>query len=173
MLSQKQRDELNYAIADYLKTCGYDEVLEGFRRAAALEEKAEGERDKNLLEKKWTSVVRLQKKVMELESKLYDLKDEVRHSHGGPRQQKKQEDWIPRGPELYCLEGHRGQILRVIFNPKWQLMASASEDASIKIWDYENGQMEKTLRGHTAAVQVRLKYFAKSFSVICRFFGNV
>jgi hypothetical protein len=36
-----------------------------------------------LLEKKWVSVVRLQKKVMELESKVSQLTEEL--SHGGPR----------------------------------------------------------------------------------------
>lgn len=31
-------------------------------------------------------------------------------------------------------------------------MASCSEDATIKVWDYETGQLERTLKGHTDAV---------------------
>ena len=31
-------------------------------------------------------------------------------------------------------------------------MASSSEDASIKVWDYESGEFEKTLKGHTNSV---------------------
>lgn len=32
-------------------------------------------------------------------------------------------------------------------------MVSSSEDATIKIWDYETGDFERTLKGHTDAVQ--------------------
>jgi WD40 repeat protein len=32
-------------------------------------------------------------------------------------------------------------------------MASSSEDATIKLWDYETGKFEKTLKGHTDVVQ--------------------
>lgn len=30
---------------------------------------------------------------------------------------------------------------------------SASEDATIKTWDYETGEYERTLKGHTEAIQ--------------------
>ena len=33
------------------------------------------------------------------------------------------------------------------------LVLSSSEDATIKIWDYESGDFERTLKGHTDAVQ--------------------
>lgn len=32
-------------------------------------------------------------------------------------------------------------------------MLSSSEDATIKVWDYESGDFERTLKGHTDAVQ--------------------
>lgn len=32
-------------------------------------------------------------------------------------------------------------------------MVSASEDATIKVWDYETGDYEKSLKGHTDSVQ--------------------
>jgi WD40 repeat protein len=31
-------------------------------------------------------------------------------------------------------------------------VASASEDASVKIWDWEGGEAERTVKGHTKAV---------------------
>lgn len=33
------------------------------------------------------------------------------------------------------------------------LLVSASEDATIKVWDYETGDFERTLKGHTDSVQ--------------------
>ena len=62
VLSQRQREELNKAIADYMMSNGYNEALDAFKRETDMP----GEVDKKyagLLEKKWTSVIRLQKKV--------------------------------------------------------------------------------------------------------------
>ena len=62
VLSQRQREELNKAIADYLLSNGYNEALDSFKKETDMP----GEVDKKyagLLEKKWTSVIRLQKKV--------------------------------------------------------------------------------------------------------------
>ena len=62
VLSQRQREELNKAIGEYLMSNGYNDALEAFKREADMP----GEIDKKyagLLEKKWTSVIRLQKKV--------------------------------------------------------------------------------------------------------------
>jgi platelet-activating factor acetylhydrolase IB subunit alpha len=61
-------------------------------------------------------------------------------------------DWIPRAPHRHTLPGHRGPISRIAFHPVWNVLASASEDASIKIWDWEAGECERTLKGHTKAV---------------------
>lgn len=35
----------------------------------------------------------------------------------------------------------------------FSIVASASEDATVKLWDYETGEFERTLKGHTNAVQ--------------------
>ena len=32
-------------------------------------------------------------------------------------------------------------------------MVSSSEDATVKLWDYETGDFERTLKGHTDSVQ--------------------
>ena len=62
VLSQRQREELNKAIADYMLSNGYNDTLDAFKRETDMP----GDIDKKyagLLEKKWTSVIRLQKKV--------------------------------------------------------------------------------------------------------------
>ena len=42
---------------------------------------------------------------------------------------------------------------QVLFHGTYSVVASCSEDATIKIWDYETGDFEKTLKGHTDVVQ--------------------
>jgi platelet-activating factor acetylhydrolase IB subunit alpha len=39
------------------------------------------------------------------------------------------------------------------FHPVFNLIVTSSEDTSIKVWDYESGSFERTLKGHTDAVQ--------------------
>lgn len=150
VLSQRQKEELNKAIADYLSVNGFHNALEHFQKEAAMgeiEQKYHG-----LLEKKWTSVIRLQKRVMDLEAKLAEAEKEV--NSGAPtRDRRSPSEWIPRPPERYSLSGHRSPITRVVFHPVFALMVSSSEDATIKIWDYETGDYERTLKGHTDSIQ--------------------
>lgn len=151
VLSQRQREELNKAIADYLATNGFMEALESFKKEADMP----GDIDKKyagLLEKKWTSVIRLQKKVMDLESRLAEAEKE--YISGAPTREKRSpSEWIPRPPERHALMGHRSPVTRVAFHPVYSVAVSASEDASIKVWDYETGDFERTLKGHTDTVQ--------------------
>ena len=89
---------------------------------------------------------------MDLEFKLQEALQEM--TNGGPTKEKRiSTDWIPRPPEKFQLKGHRETISRVIFHPIFDICASASEDATIKIWDFETGEHERTLKGHTAPVQ--------------------
>lgn len=60
--------------------------------------------------------------------------------------------WLPRNPAKFRLSGHRLPITSVAFHPIYMVLASASEDCSIKIWDWELGELERTLKGHTKAV---------------------
>ncbi|XP_035229266.1 lissencephaly-1 homolog [Stegodyphus dumicola] len=151
VLSQRQRDELNKAIADYLASSGYMDALEAFKKESDMR----GEMDKKysgILEKKWTSVIRLQKKVIDLEAKLAEAEREF--IAGAPTRDKRSpSEWIPRPPERHCLSAHRAPVTRVVFHPVYNILVSSSEDATIKVWDYETGEYEKTLKGHTDSVQ--------------------
>ena len=51
-------------------------------------------------------------------------------------------DAIPREPERSRMMGHRARITRVAFHPIYTVLASSSEDAAIKLWDYETGECE-------------------------------
>ncbi|CAL8070019.1 unnamed protein product [Calicophoron daubneyi] len=167
VLAQRQKEELNRAIADYLSTNGYRQALDAFKAEATIE----GENDRKfsgLLEKKWTSVIRLQKKVLDLEAKLGEAEREFQSMQAaagyGPagaapgsgipgRGDRRGVDAIPRPPAKFTLTGHRSPITRVLFHPHYNVFVSASEDATIKVWDYETGEFEQTLKGHTDSVQ--------------------
>lgn len=121
----------NQAIADYLDSNGYSESLDVFRKEAEVPSEIE-RKYRGLLEKKWTSVIRLQKKVMELEAKLSETEKEL--IEGAPTKAKRTPtEWIPRHPEKFKLSGHRATVNRVIFHPIFSMMVSASEDATIKV----------------------------------------
>jgi len=79
--------------------------------------------------------------------------EEELSNHGGGAQKRGKEDALPKAPAQYSLTGHRNSVNAVRFHPTFSVVASASEDATVKVWDYESGEFERTLKGHTNAVQ--------------------
>lgn len=155
MLSQRQKDELNKAIADYLLTNNYKDSYDSFLRDTSLPaDVCADKKSSGSLEKKWTTVVRLQKKISELETQLESKKNEESIGMNGLSGDKRSPaEWIPRPPEKFTLTGHRATVTQVKFHPVYSVIASCSEDASIKLWDYESGNFERSLKGHTDVVQ--------------------
>jgi WD40 repeat protein len=60
--------------------------------------------------------------------------------------------WIPRKPARHSLSGHRMPITGLAFHPTFTVVASCSEDSTIKVWDWETGEFEQTIKGHTKPV---------------------
>ncbi len=72
-----------------------------------------------------------------------------------PRLSRRNQDpasWLPRSPARHTLQSHRQPITCVAFHPIFSSLASGSEDYTIKIWDWELGELERTLKGHTRTV---------------------
>jgi WD40 repeat protein len=60
--------------------------------------------------------------------------------------------WGENGEELVRFAGHTSTVTEFAISPDERRLATASRDASIKIWDVASGRELLTLRGHTGAV---------------------
>jgi len=162
VLTERQKKDLNEAILEYLMTEGtssFSRTIEAFKQEAGLEGMVNSGKD--LLEKKWTSVVRLQKKVMDLEAQLasaHMMKGHVNSiatlngNNASSSTTSHDSRLLPQGPAKSTLVGHRAPVTAVAVHPTYSLLATGSEDATIKIWDFDSAQYERTLKGHTGPV---------------------
>lgn len=91
---------------------------------------------------------------MDLESKNAALQSEIDSATPTSLSRRNQDPtaWLPRSPARHTLESHREAITCVAFHPIFSSLASGSEDYTIKIWDWELGELERTVKGHTKTV---------------------
>jgi platelet-activating factor acetylhydrolase IB subunit alpha len=173
VLTDRQRADFHAGIYEYLLSRNGD----AFAKAAAAFQQADPEACRKittntttnttttpLLEKKWTAIPRLQKKVLELERAASQMSQIHAHrstsSYSGSTTTTnadgttslQQRRMLPRLPCTYSLQGHSGVVTCVQVHPVFTVVVSGSEDGSIKVWDYECGDYLKTLKGHTNTV---------------------
>mmetsp|Transcript_6725 Transcript_6725/g.9972 ORF Transcript_6725/g.9972 Transcript_6725/m.9972 type:complete len:403 (-) Transcript_6725:18-1226(-) len=135
MLSGEDKRELEVAICGYLVSRGYTETAAAFNKEANLEIN----NGNDLLEQKWTTIMRLQRRVMELETKQ---EDPVISAY-------LEAPWCPRGPALAIMKGHRSPITCCVkTNDKTPILGTGSEDGIIKLWDIDRRTILTTLTNH-------------------------
>ena len=59
---------------------------------------------------------------------------------------------IARADEPLIIRGHDGWIGGVAFSPDGKLLATASADKTVRLWEMPTGRLQGTLKGHTDAV---------------------
>jgi platelet-activating factor acetylhydrolase IB subunit alpha len=143
VLTDRQRSDLHAGIYEYLQS------LDGFQEAAAAFAKADPSASTNgktstssatssripLLEKKWTAIPRLQKKVLELERQAAHNAQIHAHRTGGGATAAGGEGrrMLPRLPCTHTLQGHAASVTTVALHPVYTMVISGSEDGTIKV----------------------------------------
>lgn len=91
---------------------------------------------------------------MELETRNSSLQSELDNATPASLSKRTTDptSWLPRAPARHVLQSHRDPVTCIAFHPIFSSLASGSEDYTIKIWDYELGEIERTIKGHTKAV---------------------
>jgi platelet-activating factor acetylhydrolase IB subunit alpha len=91
---------------------------------------------------------------MDLEAQNTTLQSELDNATPTSLSKRNQDpsSWLPKLPARHTLESHRNPITCVAFHPVFSSLASGSEDLTIKIWDWELGELEQTIKGHTRPV---------------------
>ena len=92
--------------------------------------------------------------IMDLESRNAALQAELDSATPTSLSQRNKDpvSWLPRAPAKHSLQSHREPVTCVAFHPVFSSLASGSDDTTIKIWDWELGELERTIKGHTRAV---------------------
>lgn len=135
VLTERQRKDLHSGIYEYLLSQegeAWKAAATAFQLASATPQDQKAV-PTPLLEKKWTAIPRLQKKLLELEraaaqhQKIHAHRTGVTDATGGTRRM------LPRLPCAHTLQGHAGVVTTVQVHPVFTLVVSGSEDGTVKV----------------------------------------
>ena len=143
---------------------------------------------KTLMEKKWTSIARLQRKACLYPASPLRLTPMINRPTARPNSYcfyrswtsspetqrcnlssinatptslsnriQDPASWLPRAPPRHSLESHRDTINCIAFHPIFSSIASGSDDCTIKVWDWELGELERDdQRPHKSSIRCGL-----------------
>ena len=100
---KKREEEINKCILEYLITKKYTNSIEPFMQDTGL--KQTDASTGNRLEKKWGTLLSLQKKISDLESEVKQLKEDLENGGTGLSEKAKKRGGV-NGSSEKCGEGH-------------------------------------------------------------------
>ncbi|GMM38479.1 Pac1 protein [Saccharomycopsis crataegensis] len=159
-LTSRQKIELHKAISQYLKPNLEPELYKEINlRLELTEDDLKSSSDNNLLAKKWSTVIRLQKKILDLESQVSNLNELLDASSNGTGIKSSNGslihtkiNWLPsRASQV--LKAQKSAINSLDIHPFLPELVAALNDGSFVVWDLLNPlQPSKLINGHTKAI---------------------
>ena len=152
-MKSKRDEEINKSILEYLLKKNFQNSALAFMSETNL--KTEDATKGNKLDKKWGTIISLQKKILDLETNLVQLKEDLENGmNPNKNQSKKNLDSIglPKSISKVTLRGHRKEITCLAFHPFYKKLASSSEDASIIIWECDDFSQDKSVKAHSNTI---------------------
>ena len=150
---KKREEEINKCILEYLINKKYTNSVEPFMKDTGL--KNSDATTGNKLEKKWGTLLSLQKKISDLENEVKQLKEDLERGGAGLSDKAKKEAelmGLPKSIPKSTIKGHRQGITCLCFHPFYKRLASGSDDASIIIWECDEFTEERSLKAHSDSI---------------------
>lgn len=170
MLTKKQQQELHKAIIQYLEPLGnnindndnqesleWKLVMTKLADVLDVDTSKIGEVIPNYLEKKWSTVIRLQKRIMELETETKNLRDIMNSqpaTSSGMVNGSDKINWVPSIASLVFKTQANQHVTTVVLHPFLPIVVCGCDDGSIIIWNLavDGTVPEKIIRAHTRAI---------------------
>lgn len=171
VLTDRQREDLHAGIYEYLVSRGesFEAAAKAFAEAdpKASEKKTNNVGKTPLLEKKWTAIPRLQKKVLELERVVAQSAKIHAHRTGGDDSKANgvSRRMLPRLPCSHTLQGHSAVVTCLKVHPVFTVVVSGSEDGTIKVSCFQNYECTGEIR---VRVRSNVRMHSMNVSTISR-----
>ncbi|CDR41068.1 CYFA0S06e00980g1_1 [Cyberlindnera fabianii] len=150
-LSERQRSDLHNSLLNYLKPIVSDQTLEQLRTDLNVSNITD---DNDLLPKKWTAILRLQKKITDLESQVQQLSKQSHNSSSlvanGDSELTKF-NWAPS--KVKKTLNNNSTVTTVAIHPKLPQLINGCSDGTFSVWNLlDLVQPLSTIQAHTRAV---------------------
>lgn len=161
MLTEEQQKDLERAVAEYLIQRGHVKTAKCLQEESMVLADFDFKEGDKILQRKWSTILKLQSKILELEKKLAVAEEfiskSVRHmkpiESGDKPQDNKQDILTKPGLKLTkAYKGHKDSINSVSLHSTEPVFATGSDDSTLRIYDYELQDQLTVLKGHTHSV---------------------